>query len=223
MSTILNALRKAKSSPPKDAVDARQEILSGTTHNYLAEVPEDAGKTVRNLKWVVAGSACIILMLGAVVLGLLERDPASATAADARDQAPANPSPIPTPAPPSEILKAEGPWNNVPVVSILNTPAPTAAPSAVAPPSPTPQPPPARVAEKPAAQEPSTVARRETIIDRINSQRLEGIVWDKKNPMAMMGGRLLRVGTEIESATVVRILPDAVIFDILGEEYALRN
>ncbi len=82
MSTILDALRKAKEAPRKDSVDARHEILSGDMHDYLATVPDNPEDQLRFMKRLMAVSAIAILLLTTAVAFLLLRGPRSAAPED---------------------------------------------------------------------------------------------------------------------------------------------
>lgn len=86
MSTILDALRKSKEAPPKDAATAepRREILSNRSHDYLATVSSPVEDRLRLLRWLIAGVvvvAVLLVVLLAVVLtrgGGLRNVPSSA-------------------------------------------------------------------------------------------------------------------------------------------------
>ncbi len=51
---------------------------------------------------------------------------------------------------------------------------------------------------------------------------IEGIMWDKKNPRAIINGDIIGIGETIESKTIVDITPSSVIFkDGDGKEFEL--
>ena len=70
MSTILDALRKAKQAPTQDSVDARPEIISGASHNYLATVSDSPATQLQNLKMIVIVAGGIIAFLFILVIVL---------------------------------------------------------------------------------------------------------------------------------------------------------
>lgn len=52
--------------------------------------------------------------------------------------------------------------------------------------------------------------------------RLEGIVWDETQPMAMINGRIVEEGDKIEGVRVVKILKTAVEIEKDGQHYSIK-
>lgn len=74
MSTILDALRKAKEAPPKGAAaEPRREILSMRTHDYLATASSPDEDRLRLLRWLIAAVAAVAVLLGVLVAVVLTR------------------------------------------------------------------------------------------------------------------------------------------------------
>jgi hypothetical protein len=52
--------------------------------------------------------------------------------------------------------------------------------------------------------------------------RVEGIFWDKTRPLALIGDKIVEVGSNVGGAKVVAINPDGVIIDEAGKNRTLR-
>ena len=58
------------------------------------------------------------------------------------------------------------------------------------------------------------------MLDKI---KLEGVFWDEEDPMAIINGQVVRQGTRIGNARVVRINRDSsLVLEIDGTQYTLR-
>lgn len=52
--------------------------------------------------------------------------------------------------------------------------------------------------------------------------RLEGIIWDEKNPIAVINDKVVGIGAEVGGARVVEIRQNEVIFDINGQMVSVK-
>jgi hypothetical protein len=57
--------------------------------------------------------------------------------------------------------------------------------------------------------------------DALPALHLSGVLWDKSEPLAILNGRPLGVGGEVDGARVVKIGLEAVQVDYRGREYTL--
>ena len=274
MSTILDALRKAKEAPPKEAAaEPRREILSARTHNYLATVGPSADEDrVRLLRWLVAGVVAVAVLLAALLTVVLMhggaiRNPRPAMRAEGVPEgtdpgagallAPVTPAPspvaaaptvaAPTPAALAAASVAQAPTTRSPAAEgrlVVGAGTPEPAPAAADPTTADPEgastlPPPltgvsaddlprpvpigsSRVSTAPVRAAATAAAPRRTDpASVLASLKLDGIVFDKRDPVAMINGRMVRPGALMGSARVVKILADSVIVRIDGAEYSL--
>jgi len=227
MSTILNALRKAKQFPQQESVDARHEILSERSHDYLATVPGAPEGQLRFLRIAVLSAAAVILGLTVVIVLLIvspRRGPEGDLEGNNAGQAGMT-APSPTPLPASA-QKEETATPAVPRVEIVvATPQPTPAAPKVSPPVPATVD--AAPREAPGAgtdsgTSPSLEGVSPRSVESIENLRLVGIAWDSTDPMAMINGRVVREGSEIAGGHVRKINRDSVIIVVNGREYSLR-
>lgn len=67
--------------------------------------------------------------------------------------------------------------------------------------------------------------RRAQTIQLLGQYRADGIgiVWDEKNPMALINGQILKPGSTFLGAEVKEITPNSVIFLVEGQEYILSQ
>jgi len=56
----------------------------------------------------------------------------------------------------------------------------------------------------------------------LNGIKLEGIVWDKSRPMAVVNGKIVNPGDKIAGAEIVGITENKVIFRIGGRDIGLK-
>ena len=129
MSTILKALRKARTEPLRETVQARGEILSSHAHDYLATLPETGHDQVRTLRTLVYAAGAIIVLLLLVVFALLLRRPdGQAASSSAPVVAPGGAAPKP-----SVLNVASTPAALIPVGATATTlTSPAAAPASLA-------------------------------------------------------------------------------------------
>ena len=59
-------------------------------------------------------------------------------------------------------------------------------------------------------------------IEMLTGIKLEGIIWDEKNPMAIINDKIVGVGEEIAGAKIVGITENEVVFNVNGQEIKLR-
>jgi hypothetical protein len=226
MSTILDALRKAKETSGSNPVDARREILRPQTHDYLASVPDSPNKRSALFKLMLGLAALVIVALTGVVIVLTiklsrsevgpARQPAIVEATPV-----ATPSPVPVqavvqPAPSPAIGHDSGepmavspPPPPIPLEPVA-TPAPTATPARAAKPTP---PPKARTASRSENDGGSA----------LNHVKIDGVFWDEKDPVVLINGEMMRVGSRIGKAKIVRIRRDSsVVFEIDGKQHTVR-
>lgn len=52
--------------------------------------------------------------------------------------------------------------------------------------------------------------------------RLEGIIWDEKNPIAIINDKVVRIGDEVSGAKITEIRQNEVIFDINGQMISVK-
>lgn len=52
--------------------------------------------------------------------------------------------------------------------------------------------------------------------------RLEGIIWDERNPVAVINDKVVSVGDEISGAKIVEIRQNEVIFDVNGQLISVK-
>ena len=257
MSTILDALRKARTEPPQGRVEARDEILRTQTHDYLATVPENPHDEVRVLRRLVYLSGALILLLVFVLVALLlkqqfkgqlpaaeshekvhpvlaatQEKPGAATTSPAAT-AQSQPAPQEKTAAASEKTQVpeEKPITIVvatPMVRPQETPIPPLIETAVT-----------KLAvendddilAKAAAlrAEKSRPSRRRENISEENSGtsfediRIGGIMWDKKSPAAMVNGKIVRVGSTVRGAQIVKINPDSIVLQFGGKQYTVKQ
>jgi hypothetical protein len=246
MSTILDALRKAKQTPLQNSVDARPEVLSGDAHNYLASIPDSPDSQLRNLRTILLVAGGVIVVLFALVIILLtvtlrKINSNSAVAALpgktvelAKSEAHAEPTAVPvvTPALPTP----------TPIVVYIATSTPAPASTPVSPVVVTPVP--GGVlqpggAQTPAAAPTATVNINPTPVGVAattdaapfefpvqpvtEALELRGILWDETSPMAMINGRTVQQGTVLGGYTIKSIQKNCVIVVAPnGEEKTLR-
>jgi hypothetical protein len=226
MSTILDALRKAKQSPQQESVDARHEILSERTHDYLATAPGSRpDNQLRFLRAIVWAAAVVIVALAGVIVFMLAsprrgtqetRETAGAAPVQTPVETPATPrAAAPTPRP----VIQETPRPTRPALIVIATPQPT---------------PPSRVPLSTALRDASVTSEDATTTaslesgpstssgEGVESLRLAGILWDSTDPMAMINGRPVRKGSEIAGGQVTAINKDSVVIVVNGREYVLR-
>lgn len=235
MSTILDALRKAKNAPqPEKPVDARREVLNEKSHDYLAQVPgEESDNRVFFLWGFIVFCLMAIGILSAVVLWLAfsRGDVADSALTENPPQVAASPSAESEVIEVREILRAPEkqvsesamllPVRDAIEVQPVTVPSPPTQASASA----------ADIvpvevetspAESPVVTSESDRLYRVTI-SRLNGLKIEGILWDKKSPMAMVDGKMIQVGSRIDAATVKAIHPDSIVFVIGEREFVLRQ
>jgi hypothetical protein len=170
------------------------------------------------LRWVLLAAFAIV---AAIVLYLRPRVAQSVF----------DPAPAVTAGPVSTAPQAAAPPDPPRAAAIVPTPAPASA----TPGSPTPRP-----AEKPSAGSTSAPAPAETAASPIPAApetsdtapegetpapvytglTLEGVVWSADDPVAMINGRILRVGGYVNGYTITKIEPDAV--ELKGEKGTIR-
>lgn len=239
MSTILNALQKAKQAPQKESVDARREILSSEMHDYLAAVPDDPGaRNVLLRRILIAASVLIGLLLVAVVVLLIQvmtsEPPAHAGDAPLSDpsaaalpppvQTPVLPTPTPAPAQPSG-----GQESVVRIVVETSDPPPAVERDALETPLRFDDPylpdgPPEIEPEPVATLSPEDIqaAERRRLRREVDALRITGIIVDADSqPMAMINGKTVGVGSRIGEAVVQEIHDDRVVVEIDGETFTV--
>ena len=59
-------------------------------------------------------------------------------------------------------------------------------------------------------------------IEMLTGIKLEGIIWDEKNPMAIINDKIVGVEEEIAGAKIVGITQNEVIFNVDGQEIKLK-
>jgi type IV secretory pathway VirB10-like protein len=227
MSTILDALRKAKAMPAKESVDARREILSSDTHDYLAVAPDNPDDRLRAMKMAVGAAIVVIILLLAAVVVLLFRSPGGeasvdqTAALDLSAQASPTPSPVealaaPISPPPPPVATPPPDQSAVPIIAPTPQEQPEPPAVAVAPPAPAPR----SAAESRADRE----ARRARAEALIGSMTVTGIIMgEDSSAMAIIDGQFVKKGSLIGGARVVKIGRNSVVLSIEGEEYTLRN
>lgn len=227
MSTILNALRKAKQFPQQESVDARHEILSERSHDYLATVPGAPEGQLRFLRIAVLSAAAVILALTVVIVLLIvsgRRGPEGDLEGNNAGQAGMTaPSPTPSPASAQREETATPAVRRVEIV--VATPQPTPVAPKVSPPAPATVDAAPREAPRVGADSgtsPSLEGVSPGAVESIANLRLVGIAWDSTDPMAMINGRAVREGSEIAGGHVRKINRDSVIIIVNGREYTLR-
>jgi hypothetical protein len=227
MSTILNALRKAKQFPQQESVDARHEILSERSHDYLATVPGAPEGQLRFLRIAVLSAAAVILGLTVVIVLLIvspRRGPEGDLEGNNAGQAGMTaPSPTPSPASAQREETATPAVRRVEIV--VATPQPTPVAPKVSPPAPATVDAAPREAPRVGADSgtsPSLEGVSPGAVESIANLRLVGIAWDSTDPMAMINGRAVREGSEIAGGHVRKINRDSVIIIVNGREYTLR-
>lgn len=52
--------------------------------------------------------------------------------------------------------------------------------------------------------------------------RLEGIIWDEKNPMAIINDKVAGIGDTVSGAKVVEIRQNEVVFDVNGQRISVK-
>jgi len=247
MSTILKALRKAKTDYPEESVEARPEILSSHAHDYLATLPEGTQDQVRMLRRLVYASVAMIVLLLLVVLSLLFRHRNSrvggtvavgAVSAGVSSPTAPSPSPAASVASPAAVVPASSPVADkaiqITVASPLATPVETPLP---------PPPPPVIVsaaeegdealaaravelraqAERSSARRAQDRSRSDSESGSIQNIRISGIVWDRTSPMAMVDGKIVRPGSVVRGARIVQINKDSIVFEMNGRQYTVRQ
>ncbi len=218
MSTILDALKKAKDTPPpKESVDAQREILSGKSHDYLATAPSSSDDSMRMLWMAVIGlGITVVLLLGVIVAMQVWGGSETPTA---QQPAIVNTTPIPTPIPTPDPTPAPTPTPtpaqvappavvHVHLPPMMQTPQATPAPTAT--PSPTPSPTPTPQAKSP------------DLMQKVRALTLQGILWDEDEPMALINGKTMSAGTTIgDELKVLRIEKDKVVIEGAGQTFEL--
>lgn len=208
MSTILDALRKAKQTPPEQSVDARREILSDHSHNYLATVPESSDSHVRFYKTIVLLlTACLafLIILLLVVLYLFNNYQRTR----------------PTPEPLESQATAPGTVHNPTAVQAIIPVAAAPTPQATPLPTPTPAPTPAST-PTPTATPASPPLSPQALI-AAPTLPVSGILWDKTDPLVMINGRTYREGATVAGFIIKKINKDNIIVTTsMGENITLR-
>jgi len=59
-------------------------------------------------------------------------------------------------------------------------------------------------------------------MEAIAGVKLEGIIWDADNPIAVINGKVVVVGNEISGAKVLEINENEVIFDANGQNVKIK-
>jgi hypothetical protein len=228
VSTILDALRKAKQEPPRTAVDASPEILRPQTHDYLATVPGAAPvDQVRRMRAILIAMVCVVFVLVVAVVALVVLLPGKRSAAPEtaeRTQAPSASStasaPVPAPVatqPPREVLVTLA-------MPTLTPPLPTVTPTNVPEPSATPKS--TKSKKKSSVTEtksPKSTGTKRGTKKTLSQFHISGIIWDPNDPLALVNGEMLRVGSRLGGAKVVKITPRSVIFEMDGEQYTITQ
>lgn len=215
MSTILNALRKAKQFPQQESVEARHEILSERSHDYLATVPGAPEGQLRFLRIAVLSAAAVILGLMIVIVLLIvsgRRGPEGDLGGNNAGQAGMT-ALLPTPSPPPAQREETATPAVRRVEIVVATPQPTPVAPKVSPPVP---------ARADSGTSPSLEGVSPGAVESVENLRLVGIAWDSTDPMAMINGRAVREGSEIAGGHVRKINRDSVIIIVNGREYTLR-
>lgn len=52
--------------------------------------------------------------------------------------------------------------------------------------------------------------------------RLEGIIWEQDNPLAIINSKVVTVGAKVGGALVVEIKKDEVVFEINGQQFPMK-
>ncbi len=218
MSTILDALKKAKDTPPpKESVDAQREILSNNSHDYLATVPSSRDDTTRLLWVAVTGLAVsVVILLGIIVTMLVFGDtethaPQQPVVIAPTPEATVSPTVSPTPALTPIPTQAQAAPPAIVHVHLPSMQTPQATPAPTATPSPTPIP--TATPEIPVAD----------LKAKIRSLKLQGILWDEKEPMALINGKTVSPGTTLadDELKVLRIEKDKVVLEGGGQTFEL--
>ncbi|NQU43456.1 hypothetical protein HQ520_09230 [bacterium] len=209
MSTILDALRKAKQVPAQETVEPGRELLSERTHNYLAASgsSSDEVRFLKTLVWTTGG--VIVLLIGVLVFLLFavlgpDGERVRAVSTSPSDQT-------------GSSLASAAPVSTVEIV--VSTPAPVPSlvksESEVIPPAePTPGPTPS------ATPDPALV--RMAAYREISGLKISGIYWDSEAPVALIDGRTVSEGAELGSARVTAVNRDSVEITVRGEVFTLR-
>ncbi len=125
-----------------------------------------------------------------------------------------------TPAAPTVV---QGPALTVPAASTPSSPAKSAPAQQVAPhfsPQPVFPSPDELAKESAASAEVSSAPIREE--GKTFGLQLEGIVWDKTEPMAMINGKIVEEGDKIEGVRIVKILKTTVEIEKEGKHYSIK-
>ncbi|HBF34110.1 TPA: hypothetical protein DDW35_06065 [Candidatus Sumerlaeota bacterium] len=211
MSTILDALRKAKQAPTRDSVDARPEIINGTSHDYLATAPDSPETQLRNLRTIVMIAGCAIAFLFLLVIILLSvvfhkmgAVPAPLSSNNSTIQSTQS-----LPAEPVEPAVAVATPQPTPIVVYIAAPTPAPTPAVTAAPVAPP------VVATPALEFP-VQAPSEAL-------ELRGILWDETSPMAMINGKSVLEGAIVSGYTIKTIQKSSVtVISPNGEESTLK-
>lgn len=217
MSTILDALKKAKNAPVRESVQSGKEVLSNKTHDYLASAGTGDDNQFRWMKVAVLSSLVFILVLLGVIVYLV---------VNMGQPGPAVTSPGEAALPALGLQRAEAP-TSTPVATAFPAPAPTATPtvSRVEIVVSTPEPPPPAASATPEVEAVrSEPPDAETAIPpHIRTLEVKAILWDTIDPMAMMNGRIIRPGTMLSpDLRVDSIERDCVILDYKGQTVTIR-
>ncbi len=247
MSTILDALRKAKEAPePEKPVDARKEILSQSSHNYLAQTPvKDPFSKVPFLIGFIF--LCVLVISGLLIFILwlmLGQDDADVAEASQAESAIVEMEPEPvvvrevlrvpvTEAKPAPAIELPG-RDFAGVVAPPTTqapPAPQVVPAQQVAPVPTRPIPPIVMTEPevriapslPVAVRSSSDELYRATVNKLYDLEVSGIFWDEHNPVAMLGGKTIKVGSHVGAAKVSAINRNSIVFEIDGQKFILRQ
>jgi cytoskeletal protein RodZ len=226
MSTILDALKKAKDTPPpKESVDAQREILSAKSHDYLATASTSPDDSLRTMRLLVIGLAVIVFLLLltvillAVNMGKSPEPQQPATIAQTTATPTPNPTPVPTPQPtpqPTAAATAATPAAQPPAVVHVHFPSPTPSSAPKATPEPTPVPT-ATPTPVPSANQ------SEELQKDFRALKLQGIFWVADDPSAIINGKDVSTGDIIgDQFKVTKIDPESVTLEAQGKEFILR-
>lgn len=58
--------------------------------------------------------------------------------------------------------------------------------------------------------------------DALAGVRLEGIIWDEKNPIAVVNDKVVGIGDVISGAKIIEIKENEVIFDVNGQRISVK-
>ncbi|MBN1868681.1 hypothetical protein JW916_15480 [Candidatus Sumerlaeota bacterium] len=227
MSTILDALRKAKDAPHSEPVDARREILRPQTHDYLASVPDAPSERTIAFKSLIGLAILTIVALAAVVLVLAVKLSRSETGPEtqpalAQSTPTLEPSLSPTDPPTPQSLSAPDVGSGDAASMAM------AAPPSPVPLEPVATPPPVATPVRPAQPTPAAARRAQRRSNRgpgaaLDGVKIDGVFWDEQDPAVLIDGKMMKIGSRIGKAKIVRIRRDSsVVFEIDGKHYTVK-